>query len=231
MPRFVRRRNRVRRRWAGRRMKPFGKSKTLRYGALNRTRQPIQFFKRSVFFPAGTTGGIPNGQGQSVGVPADTFVSLVFRLGDLPNSSELTQLYDQYCVKAVKVHLMPKFDTANQTGTGTTPNAQHSMNRVFSIIDYDDNTNPSNLGEMMQYENLKTTKGISDHKRYLVPKMLTNAYGGIAATHYMPKAKQWIDCTNATTPHYGLKFGFSAAGLALNYDLKVDYYVAFKNVR
>lgn len=231
MPRIVRRRNRVKRRWAGRRLRTFGKAKSLRYGALNRTRQPIQFFKRSVFYPAGASAGIPLGQGQSAGIPVDTFVSLVFRLNELPNANELTSLYDQYCIKGVKVHLMPKYDTATQTGTGTTGTLQHQMNRVFSIIDYDDNNAVANLGEMMQYENLKTTKGISDHKRYLVPKMLTSGYGGVATTHYMPKAKQWIDVNNSTTPHYGLKLGFSAANIGLNYDLKVDYYVAFKNVR
>lgn len=230
MPRFVRRRNRVKRRWGGRR-KSFGKSKTLKYGALNRTRQPVQFFKRSIFIPAGASGGIPLGQGQSAGVPIDTFTSLVFRLGDLPNSNELTQLYDQFSIKGVKVHIMPKFDTAMQAGTGTNPTAQNQMQRVFSVLDYDDNNAPTALSEMMQYENLKTTKGIQDHKRYFVPKVLSSAYGGLASTNYMPKAKQWLDCNTPSTPHYGMKIGFSAANLGLNYDLKIDYYVAFKNVR
>lgn len=184
-------------------------------------RQPVQYFKRSVYTPnAYTSNNL-----------TDVFFAQVFRLNDLPNFTEFQNLYDQYCIKGVKVTLMPKFDTATQTGTGTTPTAQHVMNRVVSCLDYDDNTALTNIGEALQYQNHKMSKGIRDHSRYFKPKALLEAYGGIGQTHYMPKSNMWIDIANANTPHYALKWVITSCPLNLQYDMKVDYYLAFKNVR
>nr|WPR18745.1 MAG: capsid protein [Owegonang virus 22] len=186
-------------------------------------KQPVQFFKRSVYTP----------NMYSASTLTDAPFAQVFRLNDLPGVSDFTALYDQYQIKAVKVTLMPKYDTATQVvSSGTVPNSAHAMNRVISCIDYDDNTALTSIGDALQYQNHKMTKGIRDHSRYLKPRCLLEAYGGIGLTHYMPRKNQWIDVANITTPHYGLKWIITQSpGIALSYDMKVDYYIACKNVR
>lgn len=186
-----------------------------------RIKQPVQFFKRTVYLPNLYVSSSLS----------DVFFAQVFRLTDVPNVTEFTSLYDQYQIKGVRVKLMPKFDTATQTGTGTIPTAQHVMNRVFSALDYDDNTAVTAVSDLTQYQNMRQTKGTRDHVRYFKPRCLSEAYGGLGTTHYMPKANQWIDTSNPGTPHYAIKWGITQCALNLSYDMQIDYYLAFKNVR
>nr|WPR18783.1 MAG: capsid protein [Owegonang virus 28] len=176
-------------------------------------RQPVQYFKRSVFSSAAitTTPGIFNGTTQT------------FQLNQVPNVTEFTSLYDQYQIRAVKLSIIPRCSDSDTSLQGAS--------QIFTALDYDSSAAPTGTNELMQYQNLRMTRNLGIHKRYLKPKpLLTNFSLGASAYSNAPRGT-WIDCTADSVPHYGIKIGFPAASASFVYDYKVDFYLAFKNVR
>lgn len=181
-------------------------------------RQPVQYFTRTAFY----------GSLFTVGTSAPAPAVSQFSLNQVPNFSEMTQLYDQYQIKAIKYTLIPKF-TNNELNIGGGASAG-ILGNVWSVLDYDDSTTPLTLQELLQYQNIKRTRQDKVHKRYFKPKVAQTIGSNIS-----PKANVWLDCNTASTPHFGVKLWFDAlAGVSntnITFDLVVKYYMAFKNVR
>jgi len=187
--------------------------------ARSRPAQPVQMFKRTVYTQNEIT--VPASLG------AFTSVARTFSLGNLPGASDFTSLYDQYQIKAVKITLLPKWTQNNQnTAAGSAP-----IGRVASVLDYDDNAFPASMGEMSQYQNFKLTNGVRTHSRYLKPRCLLQGVNAGGTTMNLPTRTQWIDCNQSAVPWFGVKFGFIGTTIEQQYDAKIDYYLAFKNVR
>lgn len=177
-----------------------------------RIKQPVQFFKRTQMY----TNWIVNNS------TFNQLKSYTFLLNELPNHTEFTNLYDQYQIKGAQVTLIPKFNV--NTIVDIVP-------PTWSTLDYDGSF-PTTDTQMLQYQNLHTVRGQRNHKRYLKPALLQQAYQGLT-TAYAPKKNVWIDCSNDAVPHYGVTFMLPPIGATepFAYDLKVVYYLAFKNVR
>lgn len=67
--------------------------------------QPVQYFKRSTYQTNWVLNDTIN----------NTFKSLEFYLSSVPNHTEFTSLYDQYCIKKVVFTLIPKFNVNTLT--------------------------------------------------------------------------------------------------------------------
>lgn len=193
--------------------------KRLARGRIGRFRQTIQYFKRSSYTPNWV---------QTSNV-ADVFKNLTVTLNGLPSSSEFTNLYDQYKIRGVKFTLIPRFNVAQATDGNTAPFQLPSQ--IYSVLDFDGNF-PVTINDMFQYENLKMSRGTALHKRYFKPAVLPQVFNGIT-TGYSISKNMWIDCQNDAIPHYGSTICIPQVNATepLGYDLKVDLYVAFKNVR
>lgn len=175
-------------------------------------KQPVQYFKRTLY-----------AKGYKVSsTTADTFLSFPASLGQVPNSSEFVALYDQYKICGIKWTLMPR-----TTEAGVTTNS----GVVGSVIDYDDSNVPTATDQLAQYQNFRMTRGNMIHKRYFKPAISQLMYQSGVINAYGPKKGAWIDITYPDVPHYGLKAVIQQTDSVLTYDLKVDYYLAFKNVR
>lgn len=173
----------------------------------------IHHFKRTAYYSGFLAGS----------TVMDVVGAMQFQLNALPNYTEFTNLFDCYRINAIKVTLMPR---ANSAEAGT----NQGLVKLFTVIDTDDATSPTNLQEVLQYENVKSSNSAYDHKRYLKPKIARSLYqaGGIAA---YGESTGWIDCSNPGVPHYGLKYVLQQlpAG-AQSWDCKIKYYLSFKNV-
>lgn len=186
-----------------------------------RVKQPVQFFKRSTYL-----SGIVSANSTS-----DVFGTQVFSLSQVPKFSEFTELYDQYKINLVKWYLIPR---GNQSDVGTSTTTGQLMG-VFSALDYDDNTAPTSIQDIMEYQNSKMTRSYQMHKRVLKPRARVNVVGSGGAGvngQIMGSKNPWIDCNAPTTPHFGVKYVLQQlpAGTQM-YDMKIDFYLAFKNVR
>lgn len=144
----------------------------------------------------------------------------------LPNYTDFTNLYDQYLIKKIVVKMIPKISQHNLTST-TTGNAD--LPQVHSVVDYDDNTTPTSVQQLCEYQSYKMTRGNQIHTRVFVPKIELNADSSVSA----PKAYQWLDCDAPTLNHRGIKWWFSApssANTSVYYDMLVKVYFSCRNV-
>ena len=110
-------------------------------------RQPIQYFKRSTYLSGWTANSLTN----------DIFGNYYASLNQVPSVSDFTGLYDQFRINAVKITIIPRGNSSDITpGSGSTSAAQSVG--VFSVIDYDDDTNLASISQAMQYQNCKMTR-------------------------------------------------------------------------
>lgn len=175
--------------------------------------------------------------GSLVILPQGISAAYVFKLSDLPNNSEFTTLFDQYKLRMVSVHFRPLVNqlVTAQPNTGTTDATGYCP--LHTVIDYDDNSAPTSLSTVLQYQNLRTTNPNRPHKRIVRPKVLREVYQSSVTTAYQPSASGWIDCNYAGVPHYGLKVYMDPPPFVLNtsssmtYQVYMTYYMSFKNVR
>lgn len=206
--RLVSRAARARRaRRAMRRARPMG-------FALRKVTQGVHHFKRSVFY----SGGI---SGSTLG---DTYGALQFNLSAVPAYTEYTALFDMYRINKVKVTFMPR---GNSEDLGSTA----GMVKFFTVLDYDDADAPTNLTDLLQYENLKTTRVTRDHSRVLAPRFASEVYQSAVSTGYSAR-RGWLDCDNPSIQHFGLKWCWQQlpAG-AQTMDIKIDYHLSFKGTK
>lgn len=206
---MAKRRSRAARRRPGRRR--FIIRKRRRVGL----RQPVHHFKRTTYRENFIV--IPQGGANPV------FATLNFQLANLPNPAEFTQLYDQYCIKAIKIKFVPRV---------TTSNALTPARNMWSVIDYDDSVVPTSRDQLLQYQNLKTSTMTRTHTRYFKPAVADEVYATTIATGYGPVKNKWLDCTYDTIEHYGVKVCFDPlpTGGPISYDIITTFYLAFKNV-
>lgn len=151
----------------------------------------------------------------------DTFGGIYFRLGDLPNSSEFTNLFDMYRIDKVKIRFMPR---ANSAEVGS----NQGQVKLFTAIDYDDITTPASIQELLQYENCKVSNTTNITTRVLKPKFASEVYQSATSTAYGARSG-WIDCSNPLVQHYGIKWALQQlpAG-SQSFDLHIKYYLSFK---
>lgn len=162
----------------------------------------------------------------------DTFQGLVFSLQNLPQYTDFTTLFDQYRINKIKMTLYPRQNVTNGTFPSPTTDAVQSC-QVFSVIDMDDGTAPVGLDTLLQYQNLKTTRGLRQHSRTFKPgvEIAQTNNGTLAGS--MVKKSPWLDATNALVWHNAVKLAFQNTGgfAPITYDMKVDMWISCKNVR
>lgn len=176
-------------------------------------KQPVHFFTRTAYRPA--YFALPAG-GAAVGT------AINFKLSDLPNASEFTQLYDQYQIKGVKITLIPRY---------TDVNVGQTQGNVWSVLDYDDSNVPTSIDTLMQYQNVKRTRMNQIHSRYLKPAVSKEVYATGIATSYSMAKNTWMDAANDSVEHYGIKMWFDTRQVLTTIDVQLKFYLAFKNVR
>lgn len=182
----------------------------------------VHKFKRS-FYKEGVFASDPG---------SDQFLGQTYSLNQLPSYTDFTALFDQYRVDKIRVTFYPRQNVTNGTFPSPTNDTVQSC-QVFSVIDYDDGTAPTALTDILQYQNLKTTRGLRVHSRTFKPgvEIAQTNNGTIAGS--MVKKSPWLDCTVASVWHNGLKLvAQNTGGFApITYDMKVDMWISCKNVR
>lgn len=186
---------------------------------------------------------------------SDTNFARAVTIQDINNYAELTALFDMYRINGYVFKLKPRQNTLHyQTaagrddgGSAPVPNTDFGGTNLFgssnfgtsetcTVIDYDDDTNPANLGEIVQYATFKATRGLRTHSRYVKPRIKIDASNtGVLMT------KRWLDCDNINIKHYGIKGtianvpNISPPGTSdhpvMYYDLELVIYISFKNTK
>lgn len=180
-------------------------------------RQPIQYFTRTTYRQAFFSA--------AAGTPIQLGIN--FRLDNVANVTEFTNLYDQYMIKAVKIQFVPRITEAS-------PSATNTLGNLWSVLDYDDSSAPANIDTVIQYQNVSHTQMNRTHTRYLRPCVAAEFFSTGVLTTYGAKRNQWLDCANAAVEHYGIKIygdALPVGATPIVYDVITKFYLAFKNVR
>lgn len=165
----------------------------------------------------------------NAGVPTNTFGAVVFKLSDLPNYQEFTELYDLYKINKVKYTIIPKINSATLNGSVQMP-------IIHSVIDSNDNTAFTTLAQMMENEDVKTTRGVVPHSRYFTPKCQTKLYESLGTDGYATMRRNpFINTEDPSVPHYALKWAIEnpiSGGDAYWYaDIRIKFYLSFREVQ
>ena len=145
-----------------------------------------------------------------------------FRLSNVPNSAELTSLYDQYKISAINLRFYPKM-----TQITSTSNANSIDNvRILTAIDYNDATAPTSIDVIREYENCECHSVLETFDVYIdKPRILDSSSSSRTS---------WIATSSPGTLHYGLKGWVEpvqyTAG-SFGYQIEAIFYLAFKNIK
>lgn len=192
----------------------------------NRIRRPI----RSPIYNYKQTVELPN-----ITVPASTnafFFARSFSLLDIiDNASPLVQLYDNYRIMAIKLTIYPQYNTYNANV------ATVSIPEIFTVVDFNDDTAPTNVQELYSYQNLKRRQAIRPHQRYFKPRARITGIsdGGTNTATMLVNHNAWMNSTNTNINYFAIKgavsFGSTTNTIAQSYRVVCTYYVQFKNVK
>lgn len=174
--------------------------------------QGTHYFKRQLYIPSdllasgGTSLNFARG----------------FSLSQLPGVAEFTTLFDQYRILKIKARWMPRANSAELY-------ANNTIGSLFTVVDYDDVGTPTAINDLMQYQNLKTTRHVGEHVRVFKPQFNVNT--GLTGNR---PSRGWLDMNDTTIVHHGIKGhlqGNGNAAVTVIYDCILTFWVAFKNVR
>lgn len=137
------------------------------------------------------------------------FFSQKFQLNYVTNETELTNLYDNYRIKAVNLKIDLSF---NSTPIVDIPNnvRANALPMLHYCIDQDDNDLPTSIEGILEFTKSRSVR-LGDQS--VLSALIPRAQGAVATTTTttvvgsMLPANTWLDCKTAVAvPHYGIKY-------------------------
>jgi hypothetical protein len=145
-----------------------------------------------------------------------------FQLSDVFDATNLSKVYDQYCIFAVSVSFAP--------ANSALPVANASLGVLTSVIDFSDVTLLASTNEANSYSTAlhqQITMGKSQQREFM-PCSSSAQYLTAVTTGYGP-TRQWIDINSPSVPHFGLKYYFEGASVGYTMDVFIDYLFGFRS--
>jgi hypothetical protein len=145
--------------------------------------------------------------------------------GNVTDYSSLAAVFDQYRILAVEVVFRPAANTSAVYN--------NSKGLLSTVLDYDDSTALTAVGQALAYENCISTPMYLAQRRCLKPRVAVAIYGSSAFTSYGNVEAPWIDCASPSVNHYGLKFSLDAGNSSdlQVFDVVVTTIVQFRATR
>lgn len=209
--------------------------------AYKRLALPIKMYNKSIDGVGQLSTIQPDGPDQSLVIgnkdatyQTDVFGvggAMSFRLNDVIQSTEFTSMFDQYKISGVKVRITWNCTQGEISGGIPAP-------RMMYSIDEDDKNIPTEL-EIRAKNSMKIHQFGQGRPLtlYIKPRLKRTVQGGVGSA-YGP-AKAWLDCSYATTPHFGLKFYLNDLWLPSDasldarnlFNVDLTYYLKCKGVQ
>jgi hypothetical protein len=174
-------------------------------------RRQLHLFRRSYDGGLVATGATP------------TFGVITTSLSLLPNFTEFTALYDAYRIVQIRATFYP-----------ISNNVLPSSSRFYTVIDYDDGTAFTTVGDAEQYDSCQTSSVDNNTaiQRVYNPRIAQAVYSGAFTSFAQSLVGTWIDTASSTVQHYGLKWALDAStGVTNVFRIEVDCVIQCKNSR
>jgi len=145
-------------------------------------------------------------------------------LGNLPNVTDFTNLFDMYRICGIKIRFVPVYDAALSS----------AINKfsIFTVIDYND-LNSITQAEAEEYQNMQQSYSTRVHKRYFKPRIAISQQD-VSSTNFISSYKcPWISTQNTNIAHGFLKYvtDTNTGSAAFTFNVYSTLYVQFKNVK
>lgn len=150
--------------------------------------------------------------------------ALTFKLSDLPNYDEFSNLFDAYRLMAVKLKFVPDF-SGSPTTDAVVSIGLHSLH---TAIDHNDDTQPAGVLDLMEYDTYKMKRIDRGMNRYFHVNTLASGSAGDEQNW-----KKWISTANTDIKYYGFKYWFDGIGQdsqVVTIDVFATYYFQCKSV-
>lgn len=210
----------------------------MKYRKKNRTRRYRRRGKLALSRPLAMTrtGYLRTAQKQSTQLTVaaaspETGIATTFALADIPQNATFARLFDSYRINKVVVKAYPLTNSSLNLNPGYT---------LLSAIDLDDNSVPTKA-TIIERSNCKITPitpaGNSRQMQMwtIRPRYLTQVFESNVSTGYGQGSRsQWLDCSDPTIPHFGLKLVFDTdpqLNNSIQWQFFTTYYVEFKSLR
>lgn len=132
----------------------------------------------------------------------DWSAACTFRLSDIANFSDFTEMYDAYKINSVTVELEYLSNSSAVNGTGVLPT-------FYMYWDQDDLTPPPTLKNILGKQGVKRWHPTATNltKRFKFIPIAANVAQDAASLQpvIVPNKSQWIDSLSANVPHYAFK--------------------------
>jgi hypothetical protein len=160
----------------------------------------------------------------SVTTAMDTTFAYTFTLAGFPDSTDFTNLFDQYRIGIVRVAFFPQ-GAASAVINST----------LGTAIDYDDSASGLSLGQLEEYSTFQLNSLQKTFWRTFQPMAAQAAYSGVFTSFNRMPASTWIDCGSPSVLYYGLKGQIPASTISggpfIVYNVSVSAVLQFKNSR
>ena len=152
--------------------------------------------------------------------------------GVVPNSSDFTNLFDQYRIDSVEMTIISS-STNSSTATPTTGEPV-----IWLFNDLDDAVAPTSVGQFLEREGLRTIS-FGDHnvkKHRVYPRITVSAFQGVLPAYAAGGKYQWLDIAYPDIKYFGTKMYYDNSGVAnntviANVTILFKYNMTFKGVR
>jgi len=154
----------------------------------------------------------------------DTTFAYNFQLSAFPDSTDFTNLFDQYRIGVTRVTFMPL------------GGAYAVINSVIgTAVDYDDSASGLALGQLEEYSTYQQNSLQKTFWRTFQPLAASSAYSGAFTSFARMPASTWVDCASPSVQYYGLKGQIPASTVAggpfLVYSVTASSILQFKDSR
>jgi hypothetical protein len=168
-----------------------------------------------------------------------TYVGSILKLDDI-NSGDLGMyqaMFDQYRIVGVEIAFrsLTNPDASYAANTTTTVNANNFFMDLYVVCDNDDANTPTSVEYMQAYgKKLKMCvlkPNVWQHYSFR-PKVQRLLYMSVTSAYEIPSRNPWINCANASVPHYAIKYAIGSPFNNLQpmtYEYRLRYKIAFKN--
>lgn len=212
VPRFLRKRRPVRR--------------MMRKKTKNQIHNFVRFCDKDSVYVTGALG--PN---LITETGSDQHLTYQFKLDNLVNPSDFTNLYDSYRINKITLMLEPLWE---QSGAGSGLNQNR---RIRVVHDYTDAVPLTQEDDYLEYSNCKSyfpwsKRGIKITLYPKIKNIIENAGGGANAYTTVSSSKVWLDTDSDEVPHFGLKIfipGSMAATDLQLFRVRAKYHISAKN--
>lgn len=182
-------------------------------GPVNLVKQPTLYPRIVVtrLIQSGTYDQINNGITATLAV-------INFSLNDVPGYTELTAMYQTYCIEQVELWFRPEYTELTDASA-----LSNSVNVDFySAIDLVDSSAPVNVDAVCEYQSCAHTSITKDHYRKIRPNYLID---GIAP------ACGLISTASPSTNWYGLKVAIPPCGVAMTFRAVAKFKIALVGLK